>query len=355
MPDTTTVNRRCVSRPLQGRARRIGRLAAGLAGALWAGATGCSPETPKAGSFFSGECRLDTASADAPCASCLDLELATTLGTEEDEGFLVDRGTLGDIVRDQNGNYWVGQRDQIKVFDSAGTFVAAVGRAGQGPMEFAFAQPMHTDSAGRVHVFDNRNARVSIIGSDLNLHEARRLPATAVFAMTPVADGDQYAIQAWIPDPPHIGLPLHIVGDGEIIRSFGAGIEPDSEPDSDVDELDSFTAQRRLTTDSHGNVFSSHYYDYVVEAWSPDDGSRIGSWRDRLFTTARAPPVRGPGRTRLGTKSTTSGSIPATAFGLCSDTDAPTGGTPWSKLPADRDKCCWLPRTARCRRTITRA
>lgn len=248
----------------------IGRAATRWAGLLLAGMVSCGPETSDVHSFFSDGCRLDRTVAE-PCTSCLQLDLATTLGAADDAGFLTDRGTLGDIVRDDSGNYWVGQRDQIKLFDSTGTFITAVGRAGQGPMEFAFAQPMHTDSLGRVHVFDNRNARVSVIGPDLTLRETRALPATAVMAMTPVADGSRYAIQAWMPDEERIGLPIHVVDGEKTIKSLGAG----PELAQGAEGLTSFTAQRRLTTGPDGYIFSSHYYDYIVEAWS-EDGLRLG-------------------------------------------------------------------------------
>ena len=244
------------------------RLATAWALGLLIGIVGCGPQTPDASSFFSEECQLARTVADS-CTSCIQLDPATTLGATDDAGFLTDRGTLGDIVRDDRGRYWVGQRDQVKLFDSTGIFLGAVGRAGQGPMEFAFAQPMHTDSLGRVHVFDNRNARVSVIAPDLTLHEERRLPATAVLAMSPVADGNRYAIQTWLPE--RLGFPIHIVRDGEIANSFGAG--PESE--HGVEGLSSFTAQRRLTTGPRGNIFSSHYYDYIIEAWS-EDGLRLG-------------------------------------------------------------------------------
>lgn len=138
-------------------------------------------------------------------------------------------------------------------------------------MEFEFAQPMHTDSRGRVHVFDNRNVRVSVIAPDRTLSEQRRLPASGVFAMTPLADGSRYAIQSWIRNAEQIGSPLHVIDDGGIAASFGAPQEDD--PGGRV--LDAFTSERRLTTDPSGNIFSSHYYDYIVEAWS-EDGARIG-------------------------------------------------------------------------------
>ena len=231
----------------------------------------CAPGAPDAASFYSGACTLADAT-DEPCDSCVDFELAATLGEVDDDGFLVDRGTFGDIVRDHDGNYWIGQRTEIKIFDSAGAYLATVGRAGEGPMEFAFAQPMHTDSRGRIHVFDNRNARVSVIASDGTLSEQRRLPATAVFAMTPLGDGARYAIQAWIRSAERIGFPLHVVDDGGgIVTSFGAP----QEGDLGGNVLDDFTSQRRLAVDPSGNIFSSHYDDYIVEAWS-EDGTRIG-------------------------------------------------------------------------------
>ena len=233
-------------------------------------AVACAPDAPDAVSFYSGACRLADAALD-PCDSCIDFELAATLGADDDEGFLVDRGTFGDIVRDHDGNYWAGQRTEIKIFDSAGTYLATVGRAGEGPMEFDFAQPMHTDSLGRIHVFDIGNARVSVIAPDRTLSEQRRLPASWVPAMTPLADGDRYAIQSWIRNAERIGFPLHVVDDGGIITSFGAP----QEDDLGGRVLDAFTSERRLTTDPSGNIFSSHYYDYIVEAWS-EDGARIG-------------------------------------------------------------------------------
>ena len=38
-------------------------------------------------------------------------------------------------------------------------------------MEFDFAQPMHTEFLGRIHVFDIGNMRVSVIAPDRTLSE----------------------------------------------------------------------------------------------------------------------------------------------------------------------------------------
>ena len=83
---------------------------------------------------------------------CFAAASVTRLGSDEPgPGFLVDDGTLDDFVRDSLGNYRVGQGEQIKVFDAGGEFLRAVGRRGDGPMEFQRAEPVHVDAAGRAY------------------------------------------------------------------------------------------------------------------------------------------------------------------------------------------------------------
>lgn len=78
-----------------------------------------------------------------------------------------------DVVRDSLGNYWVGQEELIKVFDAQGEFLRAVGRRGEGPMEFGRAWPTHVDASGRVHVVDTDNRRISVIDQSFTLVEEK--------------------------------------------------------------------------------------------------------------------------------------------------------------------------------------
>lgn len=212
-------------------------------------------------------CRIRDASS--ACPDCVRFQHLVRLGSEDGPGFLEDRGTIGDVVRDHRGNYWVSQRDHIKVFGPDGRFVASVGRAGPGPMEFQFAQPVHTDSAGRVHVYDGRNLRVSVIAPEFTLVEEQPVPFPA-YRVAPLADGRRYVVQWWTPTADRLGLPLHIIVGREVVQSFGIVDGGDTGPQA----ITPMSARRVLATDPLGNVFSAPDYNYVIEAWT-EQGSRI--------------------------------------------------------------------------------
>ena len=218
-----------------------------------------------AGSFQEGTCELTPVS---PCEDCLGFDLAATLGSEGGSpGFLAGATTGHRIVRDRRGRYWVGQDEEINIYEPGGGFVATVGRKGQGPMEFRRASPFHVDPLGHTHVYDSDNMRVSLIREDMSLVREVRLPASNVLEMAALERG--YVIQAWMPTADQGGFPMHRLEGDEITRSFGVV------PGSDQEPLDLYTAERVLAVDNAGNVVSSHRSDYVIEAWA-GDGSRIG-------------------------------------------------------------------------------
>ena len=231
---------------------------------------GCAEEAREPASFYGDGCILDT--EGALCEDCIEFAHVTRLGGDPlGPGFLVDRGTMEDVVRDSLGNYWVGQNEEIKVFDPEGAFLKTVGRRGEGPMEFGRAAPMHTDRLGRVHVFDNGHKRISVIGEGLTLVEEKRLPAL-VSSKAPLDDGKRYVVQASIPDPEHAGMPLHIIDGSGILKSFGTWDEPGAQsgglPGDGSSDL-------RVAVSPDGNVFAARQYDYAVAAWSLE-GSRLG-------------------------------------------------------------------------------
>ena len=240
-----------------------------LTTAFLAALSGCAEEVREPGTFFGDGCILDMEAA--PCDDCIEFAHVTSLGSDElGPGYLVDRGTMQNLVRDGQGNYWVGQNEEIKVFDPDGAFVRTVGRRGDGPMEFGRAAPTHADASGRVHVFDTGNLRISLIDEAFTLVEEKKLPRW-VGANAPLDDGDRYVVQASIEGPGSERMPLHIIDGTEVLTSFGAG-EPDTE------SLEFLPPDFRLAVGPDGGVFAARVAEYVVEAWSRE-GSRLGALR----------------------------------------------------------------------------
>ena len=241
-----------------------------FAGVSLVALSGCADGGQEPVSFFGAGCTLDTGAT--LCDDCLGFEQVTRLGRDfEGSGYLVDSGTLDDIVRDSLGNYWVGQNDEIKVFDPKGAFLKTVGRRGKGPMEFGRAEPIHTDRLGRVHVLDSDNGRISVIDEELTLVQEKHFPVRTI-AQAPLDDGDQYVVQASISDPGHAGMPLHIMDGSEILESFGAwdDLDPQSSDFSASLEFD-----LRLAIGPDGNIFAARALDYSIAAWSRD-GTLLG-------------------------------------------------------------------------------
>lgn len=256
----------------------------GVSAAFLVALSGCAEEVREPDTFFGDGCVLDL---EAPlCEDCLEFAHVTRLGSDElGPGFLTDRGTLEYVVRDRRGNYWVGQREQIKVFDAEGTFLRSVGRGGEGPMEFGRAAPLHKDASGRVHVVDTDNLRVSVIDESLTLVEEKKLPA-GVSAKAPLDDGERYVVQASIEEPGRRGMPLHIIDDSGVLKSFGGGEEPDDGSWLGSNDL-------RLAGGPEGHVFAAHPVEYLIEAWS-QEGARVGALRGKpelnAGTSPREPP-----------------------------------------------------------------
>ncbi len=204
----------------------------------------------------------------ARCDSCVVLESVALLGTLDGPGYLEDNGPLDHVVRDGLGRYWVGQRGGVKIFSGTGQFVARVGRRGQGPMEFDFAQPVYLDSTGLMHLADVRMGRETLVTPELTLHSDRRL-VDGFDGIAPLPGlGGRYVVSKWIAAPERIGLPLHVFDGSEIIASFGRSPRMDTMAATPASTL------RRVAVTPDGYVLSGTLDQYLIEVWTAD-GQRI--------------------------------------------------------------------------------
>ncbi len=208
---------------------------------------------------------------EPPCEDCITLERVLVMGDTVGEGFLE---AAFHMVRDSLGNHWFGQYDAVKVFDAAGNFVGEVGRAGEGPLEWGSAMPVHTDRRGRVHIFDMGNNRHSVVGPDFTLLEEERLPGGREYRA--LGDGERWVVNMWHPPGAARGEPLVILQGEEIVRSLG-GMSALAN-----DRTASTQPWRIITTDSANRIFSSRWYRYEIDVWS-EAGRRITGFIDPTF------------------------------------------------------------------------
>lgn len=211
----------------------------------------------------------DVMVAPSVCADCLSFLLVAVLGDEAGPGYLEGPGR---VLRDQRGQYWVGQRGSLKVFDADGRFATEVGRLGEGPGEYRFPNPVYADSVSQVHVMDFQSPRLTILDAEQTVARTSLLPGLPRDAT--VLPMEQYVINASVPTPQAVGLLLHIVDgvDPEPIESFG--MPHDAAPYS----LQGLESWRVLTSRPDGRIITSSMTTYVIEAWT-SEGQRITGWQ----------------------------------------------------------------------------
>ena len=232
----------------------------------------CAPETAVPRTFAEG-CTMDISTVR--CQDCIQFGYEARLGSVDGPGFLEPRGGIEAVVRDLDGNYWVGQGEKINVYAPGGNYLAAVGREGEGPLEFRYARPLHADARGRVHIFDISNMRISVVDlleqGQVALVDAQGLPA-AINSIVPIDDGERYVIQAWLRTPGERASPLHLVEAGEIVRSLGS-VDSADQPESAYEA----SFQLHLAASTEGELFLARARDYLIESWALD-----GSFRGRV-------------------------------------------------------------------------
>ena len=249
------------------------RSLAAIAILVAAGLVACTPpEEPSRAHWTdvtdSTEVRISE--AEPICLDCITLEQVLVMGDTIGEGYLREAMHM---VRDSAGNYWFGQYEAVKIFDAAGAFMGEVGRSGEGPLEWDYAMPVHTDREGRVHIFDSGNYRHSVIGPDFTLIEEQRLPDHRCSC---TRRRGSMGVNMWHPTPDAIGSPLHVLQGEEIVRSFGDYVDP-ANPRAGTD------AWRTIATDRANRTYSSERRGrYEIQVWS-DTGRRITGFLDPGF------------------------------------------------------------------------
>ena len=198
------------------------------------------------------------------CADAFHIEATRVrrLGDPNDTGII---GTTANFALDGRGRYLIFRNNQLHVFDSAGSHVSTVGRAGEGPGEYRGVRRLNV-AGDTIHLVDARNARWTTLSPTLQIIEQKRLAIGGFDAATRLPSGD-WVVSAQVGTPDRLGLPLHVISsDGRLVRSFGA-VTPKAR--IDVAELNS----RLLTPAGRDRVWVSHIRQYRLELW--DTSNRL--------------------------------------------------------------------------------
>jgi hypothetical protein len=210
------------------------------------------------------------------CSDCIELTKIATLGADTSHGLT---GPARQMVRDSLHRYWIGQsRQMMKVFDSSGRFVRAVGRRGRGPGEFEYSWPIHVGGDGNVHIFDGGLQRETIMGPDFELRSMRPFPSgTDVAWAAPIPGRDEFVLaDPFYAPTERIGPGLFIARGPDTLRSIGPSLA--SPPKTLV-------SPQILSVDTGGRIYSIRFTDYTIEAWTYE-GRRLGTFAGPVLNPA---------------------------------------------------------------------
>jgi hypothetical protein len=202
----------------------------------------------------------------AGCPPCeVELEPRVVITDSAGQGFI--HSSIPMVRRDRTGRYYAAPQlsAELLVFDSSGVQVDLIGRGGQGPGEFEWVIPPTVGPGDSLLVWDGLLRRTAVYSPSLEFVRDYRFPFSPVY----VFEDGSILVNRNIPDPDHIGYPLHLLApDGEILRSFGQ--DP---PEFRADRAAAY--HRALAVTGEGQIWTSPSHRLEPELWDPWTGERI--------------------------------------------------------------------------------
>jgi hypothetical protein len=200
---------------------------------------------------------------EVKCATCrIVREKVASLGHADDSVLIIRAHAAGD----SRGRFFVpGASNNFVVFDAAGRFVTAVGRAGRGPGEFpADLAGVMVGLGDTLYAFDLRR-NVHIFTPALKFVRTLKLP-TRYDRNGAILNDGRILLQGQVSTPEAIGFPYHLFApDGRVAASFGprqSMVRPGEIPTS------GYPRPPILRRDQRGVwTTESPAYEYGITSW----------------------------------------------------------------------------------------
>lgn len=199
---------------------------------------------------------------DSPCNECrISLAWVATLGADADP--LSPSAFQVGVTQDSRGLYYLAPTADLAVmavYDQNGSFLKALGRAGEGPEEYGFIMRTEVMPGDSLLVLDVGNYRLTVLSP---LHApVRSMRMNGRFTSAAVLPDGRLLVHGRVRSPERAGFPLHILApDGRITDSFGS-VVPESRRDRPQADL------RQLSAVRDGKVWTAHLDRYEMELWS---------------------------------------------------------------------------------------
>lgn len=204
------------------------------------------------------------------------LRLVRTLGDvnaeDENVAFYMPSG----IAMDSQGNLYVLDtgNHRIQKFGPEGTYLATIGRQGQGPGEFSYPDSIDIDKADRIWVSDPHNQRIQVLTAEgeeektLSFIEERVGHIRCTKSGLVMAGGMRgfLALGPGMKEEPKNVPPLFKIldRDGKVLGEYG---EPH---DFKHTLLNAAANQVKFAVDEGGAVYLAYLYQNRVEKYSPE-------------------------------------------------------------------------------------
>ena len=198
------------------------------------------------------------------------------IGDAEGEDFNYVLGGRAHVSADEAGVMFVvdPMNQRVQVFDPSGEYVRTLGRAGEGPGEFAF--PLAAAVSGsRVFIFDSQRSRMSLwerTGELVWDRAANLFPGYLVAPTVGLADG------SWLsrfrnPRVEGMEFVAHLSSEGERIAEI-APLRVPERVSYNRHMLFVGAAPPHYATDAEGHIYVSPLEEYQVFAYRPDGSMR---------------------------------------------------------------------------------
>lgn len=206
-----------------------------------------------------------------PCDECaIEVSPLAVLGVSDEVAFAapMDDGRIA-VVQAYD-------RLRFSVLDPGGAVVRHVGRAGEGPGEYADVTWLEVQG-DLVHVVDGSRRQVTVLdaASDFSVVSTIRLPVPGATGRDMAVLGDSgYVANMMVFTRDRMGYVLHhLDANGKVLQSF-------DEPGGPVRGM-GIAEMRWLRAGSDGTVWSVPVTRYRVDQWDPASGERLQSFERR--------------------------------------------------------------------------